>query len=745
AYGIVQRRLERAVVDRTQELARRTRLIRLLGRIAEAAAAAETVGDMLRVGVDEISAFLRWPVGHAYHLPEGWPGRLVSTDTWKIRAPDTKAIASFRRASRDVPKRGKSIVGRALAARHALWVEDLADRNIAFIRRPAAARAGFKSGILLPVLAAGAPVAVLEFYTTAKTPVDAAVLSALNQIANHIGQVAERVAARAAQHRSEAVLAAVFANAVDPILVIDEKGIVQSANPAVERVFGFAPLDVIGRNVSMMMPPDVAQRHDGYLRRYLRTGEARVIGHGREITARRKSGETFPADLAVGEIDVGGRRLFAGTIRDLSERRSAEASLRTAQQQLADAIDHGGNSISLYDAGERLVIFNAEFRRVIEPFFGPDLKPGVRFEELARRLAAGGFYGGVRGEDWVQERCRAFRALEPMNLDKIEPDGTKQSGFVSYYRTRDGGTLVVNNDVTALREAEEKAQAVQRRFGEAIDGLADGIALYGPDERLVMCNRAYRDDLAFIGDVVKPGVSFEDVLRGLSDTQIYDGGGEDWIKSRLAAFRALKDTDVHFNSPQGRKWIRIRRFRASDGGTLLVRSDITAYRMAEEQAQAAQQQLVDAIEGIEDGIALYDRAEKLVMMNASYRRAVRTGESDPVAGETFEDLTRRLAAAGHYSKGTGEDVVRQRMAQFRALETVLISAQEPDGPHHLVVRHYRTRDGGTLIVRGDVTEQHRAEEQAMTAHQRLADAIEGISDGVALFDRDERLVLFNRP
>ena len=368
-------------------------------------------------------------------------------------------------------------------------------------------------------------------------------------------------------------------------------------------MFGFAPLDVIGRNVSMMMPPDVAPRHDGYLRRYLRTGKAKIIGKGREITARRKSGKTFPADLAVGEIDVGGRRLFAGTIRDLaSGARPRPACERRSNSSPTPSIT-AGTAFPLRrrrTAGDLQRRIPARDRTLFRP--RPETRRPVR--GTWRGLAAGGFYGGAR-RGLGQERCRVC-ALEPMNLDKIEPDGTKQSGFVSYYsypRRRHAGGV----HTTHRFASRGKAQAVQRRFGEAIDGLADGIALYGSDERLVMCNRAYRDDLAFIGDVVKPGVSFEDVLRGLSDTQIYDGSGEDWIKSRLASFRALKDTDVHFNSPQGRKWIRIRRFRASDGGTLLVRSDITAYRMAEEQAQAAQHQLADAIEGIEDGIALSTR------------------------------------------------------------------------------------------------------------------------------------------
>jgi PAS domain S-box-containing protein len=137
---------------------------------------------------------------------------------------------------------------------------------------------------------------------------------------------------------SEPLLRAILDTAVDAFITINEAGSVESFNPAAERLFGFAANEVIGRNVSMLMPPPYEQEHDDYIRSYLATGERRIIGIGREVVARRKDGSTFPIDLAVGEAVIGGRRFFTGVVRDISERKRADAALREANQRLEQAL-----------------------------------------------------------------------------------------------------------------------------------------------------------------------------------------------------------------------------------------------------------------------------------------------------------------------------------------------------------------------------------------------------------------------
>ena len=163
------------------------------------------------------------------------------------------------------------------------------------------------------------------------------VISWLNHRLTH-GQRSHRSAAVTANARaerleerlgaSEARWRAVIDSAVDGIVVIDAHGRVETFNPAAERLFGYAAQDVIGHNVAMLMPSPHREEHDAYVSRYLATGQARVIGVGREVAGRRADGSTFPLHLSVAEITLEGQRKFTGILHDLSERVRMEGQLR---------------------------------------------------------------------------------------------------------------------------------------------------------------------------------------------------------------------------------------------------------------------------------------------------------------------------------------------------------------------------------------------------------------------------------
>jgi len=118
---------------------------------------------------------------------------------------------------------------------------------------------------------------------------------------------------------------AIFESVIEPIVAINERGIIEALNPAVERQFGYTAEELIGQNVSLLMPEPYASDHDRYIRRYLESGEAHIIGIGREAEAKRKDGTTFPIYLSVSESRMeGGRRIFTGFIQDLTERKEHE-------------------------------------------------------------------------------------------------------------------------------------------------------------------------------------------------------------------------------------------------------------------------------------------------------------------------------------------------------------------------------------------------------------------------------------
>ncbi|ANN67183.1 sensor histidine kinase [Bordetella bronchialis] len=152
-----------------------------------------------------------------------------------------------------------------------------------------------------------------------------------------IRDITPRMRSEQAMRDNEARLRAVFDTAVDAIVTIDEAGRIERFNPAAVRLFGYAEDEVLGRNVSMLMPSPYREMHDGYLHHYLRTGEKKIIGIGREVVGMRKDGTVFPMDLAVAEMRVGGSRMFTGMVRDITERKRAQEQYAQLLREVTSA------------------------------------------------------------------------------------------------------------------------------------------------------------------------------------------------------------------------------------------------------------------------------------------------------------------------------------------------------------------------------------------------------------------------
>jgi two-component system sensor kinase FixL len=149
-----------------------------------------------------------------------------------------------------------------------------------------------------------------------------------------IRDITKRKQAEQALREQETRYRSIVETAPDGIVIIDEKGIIQSFSSAAERLFGYRAEEVIGANVSVLMPSPYREQHDGYIARYLGTGEKRIIGIGRIVTGMRRDGSTFPMELAVGEFRIDGQRFFTGFVRDITERQQSERRLVEIQDQL---------------------------------------------------------------------------------------------------------------------------------------------------------------------------------------------------------------------------------------------------------------------------------------------------------------------------------------------------------------------------------------------------------------------------
>jgi two-component system, LuxR family, sensor kinase FixL len=202
----------------------------------------------------------------------------------------------------------------------------------------------------------------------------------------------------------EAHLQSILDTVPEAMIVIDERGAIQSFSSAAQRLFGYDLREVLGKNVKMMMPSPYRENHDGYIERYILTGEKRIIGIGRVVVGERKDGSTFPMELAVGEMKSAQGRFFTGFIRDLTERQQTEARLQELQSELvhisrltalgemASAIAHELNqplsAITNYLSGSRRLLENSpdEQSGSVRDALEKAAKQSVRAGQIIRRL-----------------------------------------------------------------------------------------------------------------------------------------------------------------------------------------------------------------------------------------------------------------------------------------------------------------------------------------------------------------------
>ncbi|MBK8562020.1 MAG: PAS domain-containing sensor histidine kinase [Saprospiraceae bacterium] len=279
-----------------------------------------------------------------------------------------------------------------------------------------------------------------------------------------------------------AYLKAIFITAIDAIFTINERGIVESMNPAAENLFGYQAHEVLGNNISMLMTTPDQENHNSYIRRYMETGQRRIIGIGREVTGCRKGGTTFPLRLAVSETVINGRRVFTGIIHDLTAMNLAQEEIRKLNEDLERQNDRLEQKVAqrteeLSDAVNRLLSLNQELQQEAEERRAAEDALRKKEVELLKALEKEKHLNELKSR-FVSMASHEFRTplstvLSSADLAESYTGGEehqeKRSKHLKRIKSAVSTLTAILNDFLSLSKLEEnkvQAQAVYFRLTE---------------------------------------------------------------------------------------------------------------------------------------------------------------------------------------------------------------------------------------------------------------------------------------
>jgi two-component system, LuxR family, sensor kinase FixL len=302
----------------------------------------------------------------------------------------------------------------------------------------------------------------------------------------------------------EAYLQAILTTVPDAMIVIDERGVIQSFSATAEGLFGFSSQEVLGRNVNMLMPAPYRQEHDGYLSRYLATGDQRIIGIGRIVAGQRKDGTTMPIELAVGEISLQGHRHFVGFLRDLTQRQERERHLHEVQSELlhvsrvsslgemASALAHELNqpltAVTNYLRGSKRVVEGISgeqtglLREALDKAADQALRAGQVVQRLRQFMAYGETEKRIESIRKIAEEAAALAlivAKEQSVRVSYELDPVADSVLVDKIQIQQVLLNLLRNAIEAMQSCERRELAISTMPGS--DGMiAVAVADTGP-------------------------------------------------------------------------------------------------------------------------------------------------------------------------------------------------------------------------------------------------------------------------
>ena len=405
------------------------------------------------------------------------------------------------------------------------------------------------------------------------------------------------------------------------------------------------------------------------------------------------------------------------------------------------ALDSAAQGLCLCDADDRIVLFN---RRYVEMFnLSADvIQPGLTYRGAMEHSVACGNFSPDLIDGILRERYAMTAAGKPFSTQRQMP-----SGLIITIEIRllaDGSWVTVCDDITRRAKLESALALQTKRIELAVSHMPHGLTMYGPDERLIVCNERFLNVYGLDPAIVKPGITHREVIEHwISRGNARGRPAEEVYNQRMTEIRR-GDCSVGYLTRGDGRTVQALSSPTPDGGWVSACEDITERLLHEDQLKQQNQLLDVALENMVHGLCVYDKDMRLRACNSRYREIYGLTREEAAPGTHLSKLIKHAMAHGAFAAGYNADqLMTAAQASIVSKDTAILHRRMSNG--NLIAVCYRPLpDGGFVATYEDVTEREHAHEELSKQHRRFDAALNNMSQGLCMLDDEFRVIVCNK-
>jgi diguanylate cyclase (GGDEF)-like protein/PAS domain S-box-containing protein len=488
---------------------------------------------------------------------------------------------------------------------------------------------------------------------------------------------------------------------------------------------------LIGRSAEVGNFP-ASQADDVYRRR------VELMARGKPFELRRQFSHGRTYSLFYRPMADGG---WITLVEDVTERQRKEYEMRVQFERFDQAITHMSHGLCMVDAAQRIVLFNQQFLKMYN--LPPGLVTvGMSMRDLFAYGARHGYFDADLDTVW-RHRLERMAARKPFQQRMRLSGGYRY--LLHYHPMDDGGWVTLCEDVTERDRMQHELMLQYARFDQAINHMSHGLCLFGPDERLVVCNARYIEMYGLDPEAVRPGITHREVVE-----QWIAGGNEpgmsseEFYASRKSAVATGEVSTMLLHVKDGRV-IEATSRPTPDGGWVSAHEEVTE-RLRYEEALREQNMLFDAaLENMAHALCMFDKDWRVIVHNRRFIELYGLEAQVVQPGTPLLDLIHFSLNQGVHTGQTqnAEEFFEEFKRRVMVDRDELVVRRFADG-RLIAVRYQPLSNGGRVCTYEDITERERAAEELKEQHHRFDIALNNMTHGLCMFDGDMRLIVCNK-